>query len=91
MVSPREPIADIVPATRAWSSEAHMRTEDVSRVQQGQPADIRFTAFKYRTTRLVEGKVFYVAPDRLAGPRHQSAYYSRWSRPTRRRWPGRAT
>jgi multidrug efflux pump subunit AcrA (membrane-fusion protein) len=33
-------------------------------VQQGQAAEIRFTAFKYRTTRMVEAKVIYVAADR---------------------------
>ena len=64
VVSPREPIADIVPANPRLVVEAHLRTEDVSRVQQGQPAEIRFTAFKYRTTQLIVGKVFYVAPDR---------------------------
>jgi HlyD family type I secretion membrane fusion protein len=64
VVSPREPIADIVPANPRLVVEAHLRTEDVSRVQQGQPAEIRFTAFKYRTTKLVAAKVFYVAPDR---------------------------
>src|SRR4029079_9233183 len=64
VVSPREPIADIVPSNARLVVEAHIRTEDVSRVQQGQGAEIRFTAFKYRTTRLVEGKVFYVGADR---------------------------
>jgi multidrug efflux pump subunit AcrA (membrane-fusion protein) len=52
-----------------------VRTEDVSRVQQGQPAEIRFTAFKYRTTRLVEGKVIYVSPDRIVDRNANQAYY----------------
>jgi HlyD family type I secretion membrane fusion protein len=64
VVAPRESIADIVPVNPRLVVEAHLRTEDVSRVQQGQAAEIRFTAFKYRTTRLVAGKVFYVAADR---------------------------
>ena len=75
VVSPREPIADIVPSNPRLVVEAHIRTEDVSRVQQGQPADIRFTAFKYRTTRLVGGKVFYVAPDRTLDRATNQAYY----------------
>ena len=75
VVSPREPIADIVPSHPRLVVEAHIRTEDVSRVQQGQPADIRFTAFKYRTTRLVAGKVFYVAPDRTLDRATNQAYY----------------
>ena len=75
VVSPREPIADIVPAHPRLVVEAHIRTEDVSRVQQGQRADIRFTAFKYRTTRLVEGTVFYVAADRTLDRATNQVYY----------------
>lgn len=44
-------------------------------MQQGQPAEIRFTAFKYRTTRLVEGKVFYVGADRTVDHATNQAYY----------------
>ena len=75
MIAPREPIADIVPADPRLLIEAHIRTEDVSRVQQGQAAEIRFTAFNYRTTRLVEGKVFYVSPDRLVDRVSNQPYY----------------
>ena len=75
VVSPREPILDIVPINPRLVVEAHIRTEDVSRVQQGQSADIRFTAFKYRTTRMVEGKVFYVAADRTVDRATNQAYY----------------
>ena len=75
MVSPREPIADIVPTDPRLMVEAHIRTEDVSRVQQGQAAEIRFTAFKYRSTHLVEGKVFYVSPDRLVDRVTNQPYY----------------
>jgi HlyD family type I secretion membrane fusion protein len=75
VVSPREPIADIVPSHPRLVVEAHIRTEDVSRVQQGQSAEIRFTAFKYRTTRLVQGKVFYVGADRTLDRATNQAYY----------------
>jgi HlyD family type I secretion membrane fusion protein len=75
VVSPREAIADIVPAHPRLVVEAHLRTEDVSRVWKGQPAEIRFTAFKYRTTRLVEGTVFHVAADRTVDPSTHQAYY----------------
>ncbi|MCE2659880.1 MAG: HlyD family type I secretion periplasmic adaptor subunit [Rubrivivax sp.] len=64
MVSPREPIADIVPANPRLVIEAHVRPEDIGQVTQGQRADIRFTAFQYRSTPLVQGTVIYKAPDR---------------------------
>jgi len=75
VVPPRETIADIVPTNPRLVIEAHLRTEDVSRVQQGQAADIRFTAFKYRTTKLVHGKVFYVAGDRAVDRATNAPYY----------------
>jgi len=75
VVSPREPIADIVPADPRLVVEARIRTEDVSRVQHGQPAQIRFTAFNFRTTRLVEGKVFHVSADRLVDRASNLPYY----------------
>lgn len=75
VVSPREPIADIVPANPRLVIEAHIRTEDVTRVQPGQKADIRFTAYRHRTTRLVEGRVFYVAADRTVDRATNLAYY----------------
>ena len=44
-------------------------------MQQGQSAEIRFTAFKYRTTKLVEGKVTYVSADRIVDHNANQAYY----------------
>ena len=75
VVPPRETIADIVPADPRLVIEAHIRTEDVSHVQQGQAAEIRFSAFNQRTTPLVPGKVFYVAADRAVDRASQQAYY----------------
>lgn len=75
VIAPREPIADIVPANPRLLVEAHIKTEDVSRVQMGQAADIRFTAFKYRTTRMVKGTVRYLSPDRLIDRVSNQPYY----------------
>jgi membrane fusion protein, epimerase transport system len=75
VVAPREPIADIVPANPRLLVEARLRTEDVSRVHRGQPARIRFTAFAYRSTRLIDGQVVYVSPDRLVDAHSGQAYY----------------
>ncbi|HET9822937.1 MAG TPA: HlyD family efflux transporter periplasmic adaptor subunit, partial [Burkholderiaceae bacterium] len=76
VVAPREPIADIVPADPRLMVEARIRTEDVSRVTRGQAAEIRFTAFKYRTTQLVAGNVFYVSPDRLVDRNTGAPFYT---------------
>jgi epimerase transport system membrane fusion protein len=75
VVSPREPIADIVPSNARLMVEARLHTEDVARVQAGQAAEIRFTAFTARSTPLVAGRVFYVAPDRNVDRQTGAAYY----------------
>lgn len=76
VVSPRETIANIVPLDSRLVVEARLRPEDISRVHPDQPADIRFTAFRYRTTLLVEGKVFYVSADRSVDPATDTPYYT---------------
>lgn len=75
VVSPREHIADIVPANPRLVVEARIRPQDISRVSQGQAARIRFTAFAYRTTGLVDGTVSYVSPDRLVDPATNEPFY----------------
>jgi HlyD family type I secretion membrane fusion protein len=75
VVPPRETIADIVPADPRLVIEAHIRTDDISRVAHGQPADIRLTAYSHRTTRLVSGHVFYIGADRSVDRNTQQPYY----------------
>jgi membrane fusion protein, epimerase transport system len=47
----------------------------VSRVRRNQPARIRFAAFNARTTKLVDGRVFYVAADRAVDRSTNVPYY----------------
>ncbi len=75
VVSPREPVADIVPADPRLLVEAQIRPEDVRRVHAGQQARIRFTAFNALTTPMVLGKVLYVSADRLVDRNQQQAWY----------------
>ena len=76
VIPPRETIAEIVPDDTRLVTEARIRTEDINRIQRGQLADIRFTAFKYRTTQLVHGKVIYISADRLIDRATNVPYYS---------------
>lgn len=76
VIAPRETIADIVPDDTRLVTEARIRPDDISRIGRGQPADIRFTAFKYRTTQLVRGKVIYISADRLIDRVTEAPYYS---------------
>ncbi len=76
VIPPRDTIADIVPDDSRLVIEARIRTDDINRIERGQEANIRFTAFKYRTTPLIHGKIFYVSADRLVDHATNVPYYS---------------
>jgi HlyD family type I secretion membrane fusion protein len=75
VLSPRELVADIVPADPRLVVEAQIRPEDVRRVQHGQAAHIRFSAYNTLTTPMVDGKVFYVSADRVVDRQTQQGFY----------------
>jgi membrane fusion protein, epimerase transport system len=76
VVRPGEPIAEIVPSDARLLVEAQIRPEDVSHVRTEQRAQVKFTAFKYRSTSMVTGKVTYVSADRLVDRANNFPYYS---------------
>jgi membrane fusion protein, epimerase transport system len=75
VISPRETIAEIVPLDKRLVIEAMLRPEDIESVRVGQAADIRFTAFPYRSTPLVLGSVRYLSADRVEDRQRNVAYY----------------
>ena len=75
VVGPRDVLMEIVPDDKVLIVEAHIRPEDINHVQEGSPADVRLTAYKYRTTPLVRGTVTYVSPDRLTDQQTGNSYY----------------
>lgn len=76
VVGAGEAIADIVPSDTQLMIEARIRPEDVGNVRLGQSARIKFTAFKYRNTAMVGGRVAYVSADRLIERQTNLPYYS---------------
>jgi HlyD family type I secretion membrane fusion protein len=75
VIGPREVLAEIVPADQRLIIEAQIRPEDINYVRAGVAADVRLTAYKQRTTPLVEGAVSYVSADRMVEPRSGLGYY----------------
>src|SRR2546423_5119723 len=75
VVGPRDVLLEIVPADKTLIVEARIRPEDINHVRVGDEADIRLTAYKQRTTPLVQGVVSYVSCDRLVDPQTNAAYY----------------
>jgi len=76
VIAPRDTVAEIVPAEARLVTEARIRTEDIARVAQGSAADIRFTAFPYRSTPLVRGTVTYIAADRQVDAATRLPYFA---------------
>jgi membrane fusion protein, epimerase transport system len=76
VVGPREVLLELVPQEKVLIVEARIRPEDINHVMAGSHADIRLTAYQYRSTPLVHGEVTYVSGDRLADAHSGVPYYS---------------
>ena len=76
VVGPREVLMEIVPEDKRLVVEGRIRPEDVNHVRPGTEADIRLTAYKQRTTPLVQGRVSYVSADRLVDEQTGAPYYA---------------
>src|SRR2546428_1833851 len=75
VVGPRDVLMEIVPAEKTLILEARIRPEDINHVAKGTLADVRLTAYKQRTTPLVNGRVSYVSGDRLMDSENKNAPY----------------
>jgi HlyD family type I secretion membrane fusion protein len=75
VVGPRDVLMEIVPEKKTLIVEARIRPEDISHVHPESAADVRLTAYKQRTTPLVEGRVTYVSGDRLTDATTNAPFY----------------
>src|SRR2546425_1814733 len=75
VVGPRDVLMEIVPAEKIVILEARVRPADLNHVAKGIAADSRLTAYKQRTTPLVNGRVSYVSGDRLMDSENKNAPY----------------
>jgi len=75
VIGPRDVLAEIVPTEQRLIIEGRVRTEDITHVHAGAIAEVRLTAYKQRTTPLVEGKVVYVSADRMVEQRSGIPFY----------------
>lgn len=76
VVTPGQPILDLVPSEDTLIIEARVSPLDIDVVRPGLPAHVRLTAFKARRVPMVEGKVVQVAADKLTDPRTGEAYFT---------------
>lgn len=71
-----EPVLDIVPADEPLILTGQVRPRDVDSVNRGMTADVRFTAFNFRTTPVIHGEVTFLSADRIEPERgNEPPYY----------------
>lgn len=75
VISPAQPIMEIVPDGESMVVEARISPADIDRVLVGQHARIRFIAFNMSTTPEIAGRVIYVATDRVDIPETDQSYF----------------
>lgn len=75
VVSPRQPILEIVPENADLIVEAYIMPQNVDRAFVGQETDLRFTSFNARSTPVITGKIIFVSPDRMIDEARGVPYY----------------
>jgi len=75
IVSPGQPILDIVPEEDELVIEAQIAPHDIDKVRPGLVSTVRFSAFNLRSTPEITGKVFVASADRLFDNANGQHYY----------------
>ncbi len=76
VVTPGEPIMDLVPRDQRLVIEARVSPKDIDVVHPGLKADVHLTAFHTRHMARVRGEVVQVSADRLTDPKTGEPYYT---------------
>lgn len=71
-----EPVLDIVPSGKSLIIEARVLPTDIDNVLVGAQAEVRFPAFRQRTTPSIFGTVMTVSADTLIDPVAETPYYT---------------
>jgi HlyD family type I secretion membrane fusion protein len=75
VITPREPIVDVVPEGAPLIVEANIRPDDVREIAPGSRADVRLTAYNSRTTPMLDGNVTYISADALVDNDKRTRFY----------------
>ncbi|ESR23898.1 HlyD family type I secretion periplasmic adaptor subunit [Lutibaculum baratangense] len=75
VISPGEPLMEIVPESSGLVIEAHVRPQDIDEVRLGQQARLAFSALDQREVPPVPGEVDRVSADRFVNDKTGEAYY----------------
>ena len=70
-----EKLMEIVPNEDALVVEAMIRPQDIDNISVGLPVEVRLTAFSFRTTPPVPGRLVHISADRVIDPKSSVASY----------------
>ncbi|WP_394211728.1 HlyD family type I secretion periplasmic adaptor subunit [Enterovibrio calviensis] len=75
VISPGQPLLDIVPNNESLMIEARVDPSDIDQVRAGMKAQIRLTALSMRSIKPLNGELLTVSADRLIDEQSGLAYY----------------
>jgi len=75
VIPPGTPIMQIVPVDDRLIIEAKIKTNQIDEVRKGLSVRVRFSAFRQRTTPMVEGNVEEISADAVNDERTAQSYY----------------
>lgn len=84
VVGPGDPLLDIVPAGDGFVVEARVPDRDIDNIYVGQAAEIRFSAFNQRLSKVIAGEVVHVSADSFEDEATRARYYKVRARVTER-------
>ncbi len=76
VISPRDPLMDIVPREDVLVVDAQLAVTDIDVVSVGLPVQLRFSSLNQRTTPTIQGKVTKISADRLVDQRSGQPFYT---------------
>ncbi|OSQ48472.1 HlyD family type I secretion periplasmic adaptor subunit [Thalassospira alkalitolerans] len=75
VISPAEPIMDIIPENEPFLIEAMINRQDIDSIHVGSKAQIKLTAYNQRRLAPLPGEVRYVAADQTVDEKRDASYY----------------
>jgi membrane fusion protein, type I secretion system len=75
VIAPGQTLLDIVPTDASFVVEAQVKPTDIDEVIPGGPAQVRLTAYNFRTTLPVDGEVVHISADSLINEATGASYY----------------
>lgn len=75
VISPGEDVLHIIPSDDKLIVEARVSPLDIDVVHEGLLAKVQFTAFKQRSTPVVDGLVHHISADSFEDPNTKESYY----------------